>query len=193
MATSDFSVRLRSCTRTSGSKSAPSLSSARAARLRAQPQWMRPSALRGVAERQTNILGDRHPFDQAEVLMDEGDRHAAHRMGHVLAVVGDRAAVGDMHARQHLDERRLAGAVLAEQRDDLALADVHADVEQRLRAAEPLGERAHLKHGARLSAVATSWPLRPPPARVCGSRASTLCNRREAVNAGAVARQEGAP
>ena len=29
-----------------------------------------------IAERQADVLGDRHPVDQAEVLMDEGDRQA---------------------------------------------------------------------------------------------------------------------
>ena len=54
----------------------------------------------------------------------------------VAAAIGHRALVERVDAREDLDERGFAGAVLAEQRDDLAGADVHADVVQRLRAAE---------------------------------------------------------
>ncbi len=161
IATSDFSVRLRPWMRKSGSMSAPSLASARTARLRAQAQVDHPEAT-GIAERQTDILGDGHPIDQAEILMDERDRHSPDGVGHVLTRVEDGAAVGRVNAGEDLDERRFAGAVFAEQRDDLAAPDFHLHVVQRLRAAEALRDAARLKHGP--SRPATAGPCFAPPA-----------------------------
>ena len=46
------------------------------------------------------------------------------------------ARVGQMHAGEDLDERRLAGAVFADERMDLAGAQVDRDVDQRLDRAE---------------------------------------------------------
>ena len=48
------------------------------------------------------------------------------------------AAVGRLHAGDRLDQRRLARAVVAEQADDLAGADLEVDVLQRLHGAEAL-------------------------------------------------------
>ena len=53
-----------------------------------------------------------------------------------LAVDEDRAAVALIGARQHLDQRRLAGAVVAEQADDLAGIEIDRGVVDRLDAAE---------------------------------------------------------
>ena len=47
-----------------------------------------------------------------------------------------------MHARQHLDQRGLARAVVADQRDHLARMDVEIDVGQRRHRAEILGHVA---------------------------------------------------
>ena len=44
-----------------------------------------------------------------------------------------------MHARENLDERRFAGAVVADERNDLARMDVELDVGQRRDRAEILG------------------------------------------------------
>ena len=91
-----------------------------------------------IAERQGNVLGHRHPVDETEILVDEGHGHAPDRVGRVVALVGDRSAVGCMDAGKNLDQRRLPRAVFAEQRHDLPVADGHADVAERLRAAEAL-------------------------------------------------------
>ena len=53
----------------------------------------------------------------------------------------DLAAVGGVDAGQQLDQRGLAGAVLAQQRQDLAAEHVQADLVHRLRAAETLADR----------------------------------------------------
>ena len=47
------------------------------------------------------------------------------------------------HAREHVHQRRLAGAVLAEQRMDLAAVEIEVDAAQRLDAAETLDDPAH--------------------------------------------------
>ena len=75
---------------------------------------------RGIALREGDVLGHGHPLDEAEVLVDEGDlaRRAAGIVGRARA--GHPAGIGLVDAGQHLDQRRLAGAVLAEQRQDLA-------------------------------------------------------------------------
>ena len=52
----------------------------------------------------------------------------------------DLAGIGLVHAGKDLDQRRLAGAVLAEKRMDLAAADVEIDVVERPRRGEPLDE-----------------------------------------------------
>ena len=98
-----------------------------------------------ISQRQADVLGDGHPVDQAEVLMDEGDRQPPQRLGHVPAAIADGAFVQRIDAREDLDQGGLSGAVLAEERDDLAGADVHADVVERLRAAEELGDVPHLE------------------------------------------------
>ena len=93
----------------------------------------------GEAFGEAHILGHRHPFDEAEVLMDEGDAVRARRL-HTMAI--DRAAdrddtfVGADDAAKHLDERGFAGAILAEECDDIAPRNLEAHALQRARAAE---------------------------------------------------------
>ena len=57
------------------------------------------------------------------------------------AVQPDLAGIGAVHAGEDLDQRRLAGAVLAEQRVHLAGAHVEVDRVERERAGEALGQR----------------------------------------------------
>ena len=54
----------------------------------------------------------------------------------VRAVDGDRAFVGQVNAGGHLHQRRLAGAVAADQSDDLAGGDIEIHTPQRDDAAE---------------------------------------------------------
>ncbi len=62
-----------------------------------------------------------------------------------LAAPADLALVGLVRAGQHLDQRRLAGAVLAEQAVHLAGADVEVDAAERPHARELLHDAAHLE------------------------------------------------
>ena len=64
-----------------------------------------------------------------------------------LAGQQDLAAVGLVHAGHDLDQRRLAGAVLAEQRMDFAGVERERHVLQRLRGVEPLGDAADIQNG----------------------------------------------
>ena len=94
----------------------------------------------------------------------------------------DLAAIGLMDAGDDLDQRRFAGAVLAEQGVDLAGIEGERDVLERLRGVEPLGDVAHLEDGRRAAGrrferqrwrLQRSPPLglsrRPPPSRHAGA------------------------
>ena len=78
-----------------------------------------------------DVLEHGHRLEQREVLEHHADAHGARRLRardvHRLAVEADLARVGVQHAVNHLDQRRLAGAVLAEQRVDLPGAHAKAD------------------------------------------------------------------
>ena len=71
-----------------------------------------------------DVLGDRERLDQPEVLVHHADagveRVARAAEGHALAVQADLTLVRPVQAGEHVHERRLAGAVLAEERVHLA-------------------------------------------------------------------------
>ena len=144
MATSDFSVRLQAGHPRVGIEGAADKGQ-RVARplVGAAPvdAEAAPAAGRREPPGEADVLGDRHPFDEAEVLVDEGHGRAApapHLVAIGRAVDEDLAAIGPEQAAQHLDERRLAGAVLAQQRHDLAPPHVEADALERPCGAERL-------------------------------------------------------
>ena len=62
---------------------------------------------------------------------------------HRLALDEDLAGVGRIGAEQHVHQRRLAGAVLAQQPEDLARRHAEIDGLVRLDGAEALGDAAH--------------------------------------------------
>ncbi|MHC2257644.1 hypothetical protein ACVILK_007336 [Bradyrhizobium embrapense] len=64
---------------------------------------------------------------------------------HVLAVEEDRALGGRQHARDQVEQRRLAGTVRADQADDLAAPDRDRDVAVGDEAAEALPDAASLQ------------------------------------------------
>ena len=78
--------------------------------------------LRRVAEE--DVLGDGQLGEEQQLLVDRGDAAVARLARGDRLELGvadaDRAAVGRVDAGDDLDQRRLAGAVLAEQRMHLA-------------------------------------------------------------------------
>ena len=103
-------------------------------------------ALREAAAREfvaeEDVLGDREPVDDVELLVHRRDAELDGGLRcrdlDLLAEPGDLALVGTMHAREHLDERRLARAVLAEDAVHLAGQHLEVDAAQRLNAGEGL-------------------------------------------------------
>ena len=90
---------------------------------------------------------------QRQLLVDQPDAQPI-GLGRVAdldrpAVHLDRAGVGPHDAAQHLDQRRLPRAVLAEQGVDLAGPQVEIDPGQRHHAAEPLGHAAERQQRSR--------------------------------------------
>ena len=106
-----------------------------------------------VAPPEHDVLGDAEVIDQSEVLVNEPHVEAVGvaRRSELewLAVHRGRCSgIGLVVPGEHLDERRLAGSVLADERVDLSFGDGHADVVEddltgeRLRQVMDL-ERAH--------------------------------------------------
>src|SRR5205823_3970685 len=133
---------------------------------------------------------------QEDVLRDVERRHEReeleHRLDSVLAGLG-RALEGALDAvhddlprvraqrpRDDVDERRLAGAVVADEADHLALVDRDADAAQGAYGAEALDDVAHLQHGShrilhRFAAFRPKSPRRRPstaPSSPTGTRSS---------------------
>ena len=90
-----------------------------------------------------DVLGDRQAVDDVELLVHRRDAELERGLGcgdlDGLAEPRDRAAVGAVHAGERLDERGLAGTVLAEHAVHLAGADVEVHAPQRVDAREALG------------------------------------------------------
>ena len=96
-----------------------------------------------------NVLGDVEIGKQQRFLIDRGDAQPLRLGGAAnrdrLAAQKDLAAIGLMYAGYDLDQRRLAGAVLAEQGMNLAGVQRKRDVLERLRRVETLGDSANLQ------------------------------------------------
>ncbi len=111
-----------------------------------------PAGRAFVAQKQ--VLGDRQQRHQRQLLVDDDDPppFAVADPGEPgeLAVVEDFALVIPVRvdARQHLHQGRLARAVLADKRVDLALFDGEADVVERLDPRKGLGDGPHLEKRA---------------------------------------------
>ena len=81
--------------------------------------------------------------------------------GHRLAAHDDLAAGRRDHAGEDLDQRRLAGAVVADQADDLADVDVQADAAERVDVAVGLRDVAELDQVLGHSACLPAGRCRP--------------------------------
>ncbi len=108
-------------------------------------------AAAGLLVPEVDVVGDAQPVDQVELLVDRGDpgRQRGLRVGERdrLAVPQDRPLVDVVRAGQDLDQRGLAGAVLAEQAVHLARAYDEVDTVEGAYARELLDDAAHLEQG----------------------------------------------
>ena len=105
----------------------------------------------GQLERIGDVVRDGPPREEARLLEDEPDPRI--RLDDRAAVERDRAALGGEQARGDAQERRLAAAVRADQRDDLAAGHVERQAVE--------GDRgsAGARSGKRdPRSVATRWP-----------------------------------
>ena len=120
----------------------------------------------GEAAVQREVVHGVELEDEPEVLVDEAQpvRDGVAERERLAVELRDGAGIGRVVAGERLDQRRLARAVLADERVDLARADVERRVDQRARGAERLGERADAQDGRRLGAVSLRDGLRE---RVC--------------------------
>ena len=94
------------------------------------------------------------PMPRARLRRDVGD---------VAAVEAHDAAFGDLEAADDAQDRRLAGAVRAEQRDALALVDLEVDVEQHLHRAVGEVDVRDLEHRGARALFGALALLRPAP------------------------------
>ena len=104
----------------------------------------------GRLEPHQDVLGHRQVRAERQLLVDQGDAGVArgqrrHR-GVGRAVDLHRAAVGRQGAGDHVEQRALAGAVLADQRVHLAGREVHVDAVERHRRAEALAKSREDQH-----------------------------------------------
>ena len=111
-----------------------------------------PGARRLVREH--DVLGDGHHRDQHEVLVHHPDPAVDRVLRRLerdrLAVQQDLALVGLVEPVEDVHQRRLAGAVLAEQRVHLAAPQVEIDVVVRDDPRKPLRDPAELQDGGPL-------------------------------------------
>src|SRR5262249_19060921 len=98
--------------------------------------------------------------EDAEVLEAARDPDAgelARRQAQEVATVeGHRARAGVVDARERVEQRALAGAVGADDREQLATLDLEADAGERGHGAEAQGQVVDAEQGLRHHAV-TSW------------------------------------
>ena len=119
-----------------------------------------------------DVLRDRHVGRQGEFLVDGHDaaplRVMRRRQLDAIAGQLDRPGIGLLRPGQDLEQRRLPGAVLAEQRMDLAGAHREVDVVERLDAGKALGDPHHAQQrrggGSSLRQAAFSRTM--PPAAI---------------------------
>jgi hypothetical protein len=118
-----------------------------------------------------DVAPDAHVREDRIALEDHVDRPPVRRLaGHVLPVDQDLPARGRLEPGQHAQERGLAAARGAEEREELALLDREAHVVNGQHVAEPLGDVADLDDGAH-------GPLRPEAALRHGAPAGEAQRR----------------
>src|SRR5262249_18895166 len=96
-----------------------------------------------------DIVEHGQPAEQGDVLERARDTEPGDlrwpSVRDVAVLEQDGAAIGLVEAADHVEQRRLAGAVRADNRDDFAAAHRDRDILDRAHAAETLGQRDHGK------------------------------------------------
>src|SRR5581483_3105264 len=127
--------------------------------------------------------GERDVVERREVIEQVDDLEAARNsrldaighadVGDVVAPEQDLSGIGREQRADHIDERRLSGAVWTDQRDELALGDGQIDVVDGMRVAEILLQTDGFEeiHGHPLFPSLPSWRASVPTIPV--GRAST--------------------
>ena len=120
-------------------------------------RWENAAGRQLVAE--VDVLRDGQAVDDVELLVHRRDAELEARDrvrdGDRLAVEEDLALGRLVGAGEHLDERRLAGAVLAQQAVDLAGPDLQVDAVERPGSRELLHDAAHLQQRRVFRSVCT--------------------------------------
>ena len=98
-----------------------------------------------------DVLGDRAEGDEIDLLVDRADAAVLRLLGRGeldrLAAEDDLAGVVAVGAGEHLDQRRFAGAVLADQGHHFGRLDLERRGGERVDAHEPLVDIAHGEEG----------------------------------------------
>ena len=133
-------------------------------------------AVTAVLAAEKDVLGHRAERNEVDFLIDGADAAALGvlRRGEVdgLAAKHDGSAVLAIGAGQHLDHRRLAGAVLADERHDLPGLDLERCGSQRLHSLKALVDVAHdeERSGHRNFLLSVKRPAQNAPSRRQQSR-----------------------
>ena len=129
---------------------------------RAARDWSTMTPLAQALARHEHVVGDAEVGEEAELLVDDRDAAVDGVAGalehHGLAVELECAGGRRLDPGEDLHERRLARAVLAEQRGDAAGDDLEVDAAQGVRGAEHLVDlpRAHDRGGGDAHAAVSS-------------------------------------
>ena len=112
-----------------------------------------------IASLNSDVFGDGHPFDEAEVLMNERDGQRIRCRTRRLSGEFYGAWIGLVNARQDFDECGFAGAILAEQRVYLAATNVKVDMIESKRRSQSFDEAAHNEERRGLTVPTGSFEL----------------------------------
>ncbi|MDT4853426.1 hypothetical protein FQZ97_876910 [compost metagenome] len=113
-----------------------------------------------------NVLSHGHVREKCIVLEHEADAAVAHRyVGRILIAEIDVAAIGEFEARDHPQDRRLAGTGRTEQRNKLAALNLQGDVLDGAEGLESLDDVVKADLHAVFSAGLTAGRTRPAPRR----------------------------
>src|SRR5207237_6547974 len=113
-----------------------------------------------------HVLADRETAERAAVLERprEACTPAPRRAprGHVAIAELDRASVREVEAAEHVDERRLAGAVRPDQADDLVPVQLNRHIAERPDALERARDPGRPQGLAPARHAVRSWPATTP-------------------------------